>query len=189
MYWFSFPAIMKGWIDRVLTKGYAYSMTKRYSQGLFKVPLTSSVTLVLVRKFKLPFTHRARKQFCPSPLGLKSWCSVQMALMGTWMSPCGQCRYCIMKHQQGELEQSTDWLSYFSEWHPELLWLPGSGPSDLLGTISCFSRGASQHAGELARALARNHEWKAPVLHSSWLLWRGEGLCVEAWGVRETSRC
>uniref|UniRef100_A0A674NQ36 Ribosyldihydronicotinamide dehydrogenase [quinone] n=1 Tax=Takifugu rubripes TaxID=31033 RepID=A0A674NQ36_TAKRU len=36
MYWFSFPAIMKGWIDRVLTKGYAFSEKKRYSQGVFK---------------------------------------------------------------------------------------------------------------------------------------------------------
>ncbi|XP_038576584.1 NAD(P)H dehydrogenase [quinone] 1-like [Micropterus salmoides] len=36
MYWFSFPAIMKGWIDRVLTLGFAYSQEKRYSQGIFK---------------------------------------------------------------------------------------------------------------------------------------------------------
>lgn len=42
MYWFGFPAIMKGWIDRVLTKGYAYSERTRYSQGVFKVTLASS---------------------------------------------------------------------------------------------------------------------------------------------------
>ncbi|XP_056145816.1 ribosyldihydronicotinamide dehydrogenase [quinone]-like [Lampris incognitus] len=36
MYWFSFPSIMKGWIDRVLTLGFAYSSEKRYSQGVFK---------------------------------------------------------------------------------------------------------------------------------------------------------
>ncbi|KAI3356291.1 hypothetical protein L3Q82_017537 [Scortum barcoo] len=36
MYWFSVPAIMKGWIDRVLTLGFAYSDEKRYSQGIFK---------------------------------------------------------------------------------------------------------------------------------------------------------
>ncbi|XP_068591516.1 ribosyldihydronicotinamide dehydrogenase [quinone]-like [Cebidichthys violaceus] len=36
MYWFTVPAIMKGWIDRVLTLGYAYSQEKRYSQGIFK---------------------------------------------------------------------------------------------------------------------------------------------------------
>uniref|UniRef100_A0A3Q3FLD8 NAD(P)H dehydrogenase, quinone 1 n=1 Tax=Labrus bergylta TaxID=56723 RepID=A0A3Q3FLD8_9LABR len=36
MYWFTVPAIMKGWMDRVLTLGYAYSQEKRCSQGIFK---------------------------------------------------------------------------------------------------------------------------------------------------------
>ncbi|XP_077449541.1 NAD(P)H dehydrogenase [quinone] 1-like [Stigmatopora argus] len=36
MYWFSLPAILKGWIDRVLTLGYAFSDEKRYGQGIFK---------------------------------------------------------------------------------------------------------------------------------------------------------
>ncbi|KAM4609447.1 NAD(P)H dehydrogenase [quinone] 1-like [Polymixia lowei] len=36
MYWFTVPAIMKGWIDRVLTLGYAYTQDKRYTQGMFK---------------------------------------------------------------------------------------------------------------------------------------------------------
>ncbi|KAM7380443.1 hypothetical protein PAMP_003737 [Pampus punctatissimus] len=36
MYWFTVPAIMKGWIDRVLTLGFAYSQEKRYTQGIFK---------------------------------------------------------------------------------------------------------------------------------------------------------
>ncbi|XP_035995070.1 ribosyldihydronicotinamide dehydrogenase [quinone]-like isoform X2 [Fundulus heteroclitus] len=36
MYWFSVPAILKGWIDRVLTNGFAFSQEKRYSQGIFK---------------------------------------------------------------------------------------------------------------------------------------------------------
>ncbi|XP_029968232.1 ribosyldihydronicotinamide dehydrogenase [quinone]-like [Salarias fasciatus] len=36
MYWFSVPAIMKGWIDRVLTLGFAFTQEKRYSEGLFK---------------------------------------------------------------------------------------------------------------------------------------------------------
>lgn len=41
MYWFSVPAVMKGWIDRVLTMGYAFSEERRYSQGVFKVTLAS----------------------------------------------------------------------------------------------------------------------------------------------------
>ncbi|XP_077473197.1 NAD(P)H dehydrogenase [quinone] 1-like isoform X1 [Stigmatopora argus] len=36
MYWFGLPAILKGWIDRVLTPGYAHSKEKRFSQGVFK---------------------------------------------------------------------------------------------------------------------------------------------------------
>ncbi|XP_076120494.1 NAD(P)H dehydrogenase [quinone] 1-like isoform X2 [Alosa pseudoharengus] len=36
MYWFSMPAIMKGWIDRVFTQGFAFTSEKRYSQGIFK---------------------------------------------------------------------------------------------------------------------------------------------------------
>uniref|UniRef100_A0A3P9B0K4 NAD(P)H dehydrogenase, quinone 1 n=1 Tax=Maylandia zebra TaxID=106582 RepID=A0A3P9B0K4_9CICH len=34
MYWSSVPAIMKGWMDRVL--GCAYAQEKRYSEGIFK---------------------------------------------------------------------------------------------------------------------------------------------------------
>ncbi|XP_028969427.2 NAD(P)H dehydrogenase [quinone] 1-like isoform X1 [Esox lucius] len=36
MYWFTVPAIMKGWIDRVFTMGFAYTSEQRYSQGIFK---------------------------------------------------------------------------------------------------------------------------------------------------------
>ncbi|XP_077071623.1 NAD(P)H dehydrogenase [quinone] 1-like isoform X1 [Siphateles boraxobius] len=36
MYWFSVPAIMKGWMDRVLTLGFAYTLEKRYSAGIFR---------------------------------------------------------------------------------------------------------------------------------------------------------
>ncbi|XP_039505100.1 NAD(P)H dehydrogenase [quinone] 1-like isoform X2 [Pimephales promelas] len=36
MYWFSVPAIMKGWMDRVLTLGFAYTSEKRYSAGIFR---------------------------------------------------------------------------------------------------------------------------------------------------------
>uniref|UniRef100_A0A3B3QA84 Ribosyldihydronicotinamide dehydrogenase [quinone] n=1 Tax=Paramormyrops kingsleyae TaxID=1676925 RepID=A0A3B3QA84_9TELE len=36
MYWFSVPAILKGWIDRVLTQGFAFSLQNMYSNGNFK---------------------------------------------------------------------------------------------------------------------------------------------------------
>ncbi|KAF7659752.1 hypothetical protein LDENG_00293590 [Lucifuga dentata] len=36
LYWFSVPAIMKGWIDRVLAQGFAFSLEKMYNNGIFK---------------------------------------------------------------------------------------------------------------------------------------------------------
>ncbi|KAJ0001753.1 hypothetical protein NQD34_001549 [Periophthalmus magnuspinnatus] len=36
LYWFSVPAIMKGWIDRVLIGGFAFSLEKMYDSGVFK---------------------------------------------------------------------------------------------------------------------------------------------------------
>ncbi|XP_061671795.1 NAD(P)H dehydrogenase [quinone] 1 isoform X1 [Syngnathoides biaculeatus] len=36
LYWFSVPAIMKGWMDRVLTQGFAFSLEKMYNNGIFK---------------------------------------------------------------------------------------------------------------------------------------------------------
>ncbi|XP_029981057.1 ribosyldihydronicotinamide dehydrogenase [quinone]-like [Sphaeramia orbicularis] len=36
IYWFSAPAILKGWFDRVLTEGFAFTPEKRYSQGIFQ---------------------------------------------------------------------------------------------------------------------------------------------------------
>lgn len=34
MWWFSMPAIMKGWVDRVLTLGFAFDLGKMYEDGL-----------------------------------------------------------------------------------------------------------------------------------------------------------
>uniref|UniRef100_A0A8C5QXK9 NAD(P)H dehydrogenase [quinone] 1 n=1 Tax=Leptobrachium leishanense TaxID=445787 RepID=A0A8C5QXK9_9ANUR len=36
MYWFGLPAMLKGWFDRVLTQGFAYSMQNMYDDGNFK---------------------------------------------------------------------------------------------------------------------------------------------------------
>uniref|UniRef100_A0A4W5NTZ8 NAD(P)H quinone dehydrogenase 1 n=1 Tax=Hucho hucho TaxID=62062 RepID=A0A4W5NTZ8_9TELE len=44
MYWFTVPAILKGWMDRVLTLGFAYTSEKRYSQGIFKKAMLSFTT-------------------------------------------------------------------------------------------------------------------------------------------------
>uniref|UniRef100_A0A8B9RHA3 NAD(P)H dehydrogenase, quinone 1 n=1 Tax=Astyanax mexicanus TaxID=7994 RepID=A0A8B9RHA3_ASTMX len=36
MYWSSVPGIMKGWIDRVLTQGFAFSLQNMYDNGIFR---------------------------------------------------------------------------------------------------------------------------------------------------------
>lgn len=36
VWWFSMPAILKGWIDRVFARGFAYSAGRKYGKGHFK---------------------------------------------------------------------------------------------------------------------------------------------------------
>lgn len=38
LYWFSMPAIMKGWMDRVLVQGFAHDFPNCYDSGLLKLP-------------------------------------------------------------------------------------------------------------------------------------------------------
>ncbi|GBQ96136.1 NAD(P)H-dependent oxidoreductase [Gluconobacter cerinus] len=35
LWWFSMPAILKGWIDRVFSRGFAYAAGRKYDTGLF----------------------------------------------------------------------------------------------------------------------------------------------------------
>ncbi|KAM8856797.1 LOW QUALITY PROTEIN: ribosyldihydronicotinamide dehydrogenase [quinone]-like [Spinachia spinachia] len=93
MYWFTVPAILKGWMDRVLTLGYAYSDERRYSQGMFKD-----------KKAMLSFTTGSHESMFGAD-GVNGDMNV------------------------------TLWPLQ-AEWRPALLWLPGSGPSDLLGSLS-----------------------------------------------------
>lgn len=72
------------------------------------------------------------------------------------------------------------------ERYSQLLWLPGSGASDLLGSISHHNCGPQDHAGGLVRPNARPAGRRAPYLHALWLLWRGEGFPAEAWVPWET---
>lgn len=47
VYWFSIPAIMKGWMDRVLTSGFAYTIENLYDNGMFKVWIHISYLKIL----------------------------------------------------------------------------------------------------------------------------------------------
>lgn len=46
MWWFGMPAILKGWVDRVFTRGFAYAAGRKYDTGLFrsKVAMVSTTT-------------------------------------------------------------------------------------------------------------------------------------------------
>lgn len=44
LWWFSTPAILKGWLDRVLVKGFAYDAGKVFNEGLLKGKTASLVT-------------------------------------------------------------------------------------------------------------------------------------------------
>ncbi|XP_013883763.1 ribosyldihydronicotinamide dehydrogenase [quinone] isoform X2 [Austrofundulus limnaeus] len=77
IYWFGFPAIMKGWIDRVLTHGFAYSQEKRYSQGVFKD-----------KKAMLSFTTRSSESMF-SPTGIDGDMNVTL-----WPLQNGILHYC-----------------------------------------------------------------------------------------------
>ncbi|KAL4622915.1 NAD(P)H dehydrogenase quinone 1-like, partial [Arapaima gigas] len=53
LYWFSMPAILKGWVDRVFTNGFAYTPEKMYNEGIFKH-----------KKAILSFTTSAYESMC-----------------------------------------------------------------------------------------------------------------------------
>ncbi|MGA5481620.1 NAD(P)H-dependent oxidoreductase [Pseudomonas siliginis] len=36
VWWFSMPAILKGWVDRTMTRGFAYASGEKYDSGKFK---------------------------------------------------------------------------------------------------------------------------------------------------------
>lgn len=36
IWWFGMPAILKGWVDRVMSRGFAYTTGKKYDSGIFK---------------------------------------------------------------------------------------------------------------------------------------------------------
>jgi NAD(P)H dehydrogenase (quinone) len=50
VYWFGFPAILKGWIERVFTHGFAYRLTEKGWQGdvAGRIPLLTQQKALLV---------------------------------------------------------------------------------------------------------------------------------------------
>ncbi|GGH53494.1 flavodoxin family protein [Frigidibacter albus] len=44
VWWFGMPAILKGWVDRVFARGYAYRPGRKYDTGMFKGKLAMLAT-------------------------------------------------------------------------------------------------------------------------------------------------
>lgn len=111
LYWFSVPAILKGWFDRVLTQGFAFSLEAMYDKGVFKVsllPLNEESSsdcksecfyynaAARARPWRTEVCVspcRTRKQSCPSAREQSSPCSSQTASTGTSMSRSGLYRW------------------------------------------------------------------------------------------------
>lgn len=75
LWWFSVPAILKGWLDRVLVKGFAYDTGKIFNEGLLKNKTASFIITTqsprsayqenglhgaTIEEFLLPFKHTLR---------------------------------------------------------------------------------------------------------------------------------
>ncbi|KAF3843174.1 hypothetical protein F7725_002023 [Dissostichus mawsoni] len=119
MYWFTVPAIMKGWMDRVLTLGFAFTHEKRYSQGIFKD-----------KKAMLSFTTGSQESMFTAN-GINGDMNVTL-----WPLQLFQRKLFIV---------CINTLFFSPEWHPALLWLqvlapqifwaPSHVPSEARGTM------------------------------------------------------
>ena len=72
LYWFSVPAIMKGWIDRVLAQGFAFTLKKMYNHGVFKVSL-SHASLYPTQMMIIQFSKHGDRAKLSLMLVYSSW--------------------------------------------------------------------------------------------------------------------
>lgn len=112
MYWFSAPAIVKGWIDRVLTKGFAYAEDK----GLFSVwlPLTFFSSWCM---FFSNDTNFCAEQASPDRLhhwfpgvdvqGPKHWWQTQVSLSPSAGTSVSQRLSDLARSSLGDLKSNT----------------------------------------------------------------------------------
>uniref|UniRef100_UPI001A994280 ribosyldihydronicotinamide dehydrogenase [quinone]-like isoform X1 n=1 Tax=Gasterosteus aculeatus aculeatus TaxID=481459 RepID=UPI001A994280 len=111
MYWFTVPAIMKGWMDRVLTLGYAYSEERRYSQGIFKD-----------KKAMLSFTTGSHESMFSAD-GVNGDMNVTL-----W--PLQLFNLTLLPFQNGILHYCG-----FQVLAPQIFWAPSRLPSEARGTL------------------------------------------------------
>lgn len=136
MYWFSVPAVLKEWIDKVLTKGFAYTDEKSFSKGLFSVRLSLKLCFWVLLLYWRPLLCRIKKPCSPLPLALKHQCSLRKNQMKTSITPCVQYWYCIVSIKKMtpcliflvtlNLAQQQGTLTYcgFKILEPQIFWAP-----------------------------------------------------------------
>ncbi|XP_070694474.1 ribosyldihydronicotinamide dehydrogenase [quinone]-like [Pempheris klunzingeri] len=128
MYWFTLPAIMKGWIDRVLTLGFGYSAEKRYSQGVFKD-----------KKAMLSFTTGSRESMFSSN-GINGDMNVTL-----WPLQNGILHYCGFQVLAPQIFwapshiSSEERIAMLESWRTRLQGLLGEEPLSFT-PLDCFDR-------------------------------------------------
>ncbi|XP_036603429.1 ribosyldihydronicotinamide dehydrogenase [quinone] [Trichosurus vulpecula] len=80
LYWYSVPAIMKGWIDRVLCQGFAFEVPKYFNKGFFqnKLGLLSFTTAGAETYFKNGLGGDARYILWPLQHGVLHFCGFKV---------------------------------------------------------------------------------------------------------------
>ncbi len=80
VWWFSMPAILKGWVDRVLSRGFAYASGRKYDTGMLKASAPCSAS---------PLEQRTLYTL---PMGSMGICitSSGLSIMESWLIPALQ---------------------------------------------------------------------------------------------------
>lgn len=162
MYWFSVPAILKGWMDRVLTKGFAYTDKQGISEGLFNVwlPLNLCLLCCMVSFF---FFFLMTHFFCVQ--GTKALLSFTTGSQESMFSVQGVngdikdtlCPILVLHQWLKEIDGLPDPFvvtknppHHSAARNPALLWLQCSWTAHRPVSSLRHRRGASEHAGGLA---------------------------------------
>ncbi|NWI85573.1 NQO2 dehydrogenase, partial [Pitta sordida] len=78
LFWFSMPAILKGWMDRVLVQGFAYDLSKSYDGGLLQDKLSLFSITTGGTKEKYAIRGDIRYLLWPMQHGIMHFCGVKV---------------------------------------------------------------------------------------------------------------
>ncbi|NXF09023.1 NQO2 dehydrogenase, partial [Smithornis capensis] len=78
LFWFSMPAILKGWMDRVLVQGFAYDLSKSYDGGLLQDKLSLLSFTTGGTKEKYAVRGDVRYLLWPMQHGIMHFCGLKV---------------------------------------------------------------------------------------------------------------